>query len=150
MGTHIARIICMNDSLQALTFRSFVLFRQQKKKKKTFSRLQSCRTFSPPFFYIKYIGKSILYRDSVHNNNNSREWLAFLCASSNFEFYLFFYYYGYKEKRSPLSNSAVAPHRQRRTDGHNGDADGNSESLLLFKKVLTIQIFSVPVKDKEK
>ena len=51
-----------------------------KKEKKTFSRLQSCRTFSPPFFYIKYIGKSILYRDSVHNNNNSREWLAFLCV----------------------------------------------------------------------
>ena len=59
---------------------SFVLSTTKRKRKTFFffSRLYKVVELFP-LFYIKYIGKSILYRDSVHNNN-SREWLACLCV----------------------------------------------------------------------
>lgn len=53
-----ARIICMNGSLQALTFVSFCLFSSQQKY---IWRLQSCRTFFLPLFfrYFRLIDRKI-------------------------------------------------------------------------------------------
>jgi hypothetical protein len=141
----------MNDSLQALTFRSFVLFRQQKKKKKHFQDYKVVELFLPLFFISNILGNPFYIGTAciiIIIAGNGWPFCVHHLTLSSISFFIIM---DIKKnaRHYPILLSLPAD-RDGRTDGHNGDADGNSESLLLFKKVLTIQIFSVPVKDKEK